>query len=251
MTCREQLIYHIREEYNAEPEYLWDSDPACAVFRHKDNRKWFGIVMKVRRSTLGLKGDGAVDILNVKLSDPFFIDALVKREGFLRGYHMSHIHWITILLDGTVGVEEICDLLAESFVTTASSFKKQKLRAPKEWLIPANPKCCDVTHMFDKTDETDWKQGGGIIVGDTVYMYVAAPVSAILYKCVVTRINIPFPYDGGKVRMKALMKIKLLKRYDPDRFTFSTLSSEYGIYAIRGPRGVPYSLAAALDPADL
>ena len=44
---------------------------------------------------------------------------------------------------------------------------------------------------FDASDEIDWKQGAGIIKGDTVYMYVGAPVSAILYKCKVTEVDIP------------------------------------------------------------
>ena len=44
----------------------------------------------------------------------------------------------------------------------------------------------------------------------------------------------------------ALMKIRLLKRYAPEQFTFEILKSEYGIFAVRGPRGVPNSLSAAL-----
>ena len=34
---------------------------------------------------------------------------------------------------------------------------------------------------FENTDEIHWKQGPGIKKGDIVYMYVASPVSAILY----------------------------------------------------------------------
>ena len=47
--------------------------------------------------------------------------------------------------------------------------------------------------------------------------------------------------------MKALMKIKLLKRYDKKEFTFKVLGDEYGIFAVRGPRGVPFSLSEALN----
>ena len=36
------------------------------------------------------------------------------------------------------------------------------------------------------------------------------------------------------------------KRYKPEKFTFDVLKEEYGIYAIRGPRGIPNSLSAAL-----
>ena len=131
-------------------------------------------------------------------------------------------------------------------MTTASKRKNQKLCPPKEWIIPANPKYYDIEGAFEKNREIDWKQGAGIKKGDTVFMYVAAPVSAILYKCKVTETDIPFRYDDGNVRMKALMKIKLQKRYKPTRFTFEKLREEYGIFAVRGPRAVPHSLSEAL-----
>ena len=43
------------------------------------------------------------------------------------------------------------------------------------------------------------------------------------------------------------MKIRLLKRYDPARFTFAVLGRDYGIHAVRGPRGVPRRLREALE----
>ena len=131
-------------------------------------------------------------------------------------------------------------------MTTASKNKKQSLRPSKEWIIPANPKYYDIEQAFENADEINWKQGAGIKKGDTVFMYVAAPVSAILYKCKVTEADIPFRYDDGKVQMKALMKIKRQKRYKPERFTFEKLRKEYGIFAVRGPRGIPCSLSEAL-----
>ena len=78
-------------------------------------------------------------------------------------------------------------------------------------------------------------------------MYVTAPVSAILYKCRVTRTNIPYDYTDDHLTIRSIMKIELLERFKPDRFTFYVLKNEYGIYAVRGPRGVPYSLSEALN----
>ena len=78
-------------------------------------------------------------------------------------------------------------------------------------------------------------------------MYVAAPVSAILYKCRVTETDIPYRYDDGNVHIKALMKLELQKRYPPGMFTFEVLGREFGIYAVRGPRGVPRSLSVVLN----
>ena len=155
-------------------------------------------------------------------------------------------HWVTVLLDGTVTEEQVYELIDASFMATASAKKKQKIRPPKEWIIPANPKYYDIVHAFDDTDEIDWKQGTGIKSGDTVFMYVGSPLSAILYKCKVTETDIPYKYQDENLTIKALMKIKLLKRYKPDKFTFDVLKDEYGIYAVRGPRGITNSLSEAL-----
>ena len=77
-------------------------------------------------------------------------------------------------------------------------------------------------------------------------MYIGAPVSAVLYKCKVIETDIPYKFENKYLTIKALMKIQLLKRYEPDRFTFEVLKEKYGIYAVRGPRGIPNSLSAAL-----
>ena len=59
--------------------------------------------------------------------------------------------------------------------TPTPAKKKEKVRPPKEWVIPANPKYYDIEHAFER------------------------------------------------------------------------LKSEYGIFAVRGPRGIPNSLSEALE----
>ena len=244
MTLRDRLIDYVKEQYKTEPEYLWAREPDCAVFRHAENGKWFGAVTSARGKGPGLSGE--TEVLNVKVSDPFLADVLVKKPGYFKSYRIRRGNWISILLDGTVPFDELCGWLDESYLTTAPKEKKSRLRPPKEWLIPANPKYYDIEAAFAGSDEINWKQGAGIRTGDTVYIYMAAPVSAILYRCAVTETDIPFPYDDGNIRMKALMKIRLLRRYRPDQFPFASLGREYGIFAVRGPRGVPHGLSEAL-----
>ena len=70
-------------------------------------------------------------------------------------------------------------------------------------------------------------------------MYVGAPVSAVLYRCLVTKTEIPFHLVKENLRITALMRLKLLERYPPDELTFEVLKSRYGIYAVRGPRTMP------------
>lgn len=187
-----------------------------------------------------------VDILNVKMPDSFLADVLVRQKGFYRGYHIARGNWISILLDGTVDFAEICKWLDESFMATASKETKHRLRPSREWVIPSNPKYYDIRAAFANADEIDWKQGRGIKTGDIVFMYVGAPFSAILYKCRVTQTDIPFQFDKEGVHIKSLMRIKLLKRYKPDRFTLEVLARDYGIVTVRGPRGIPDSLSRAL-----
>ena len=162
---------------------------------------------------------------------------------------MNKLHWITVRLNGDVPEKNVYDLIDASFEATAPRRRKAKvvMREPKEWIIPSNPKYYDVIAAFKASDTIDWKQGRGILRGDTVFLYVGAPVSAILYKCRVLETDIPYDYQDKNLSIKALMKIELLKRYDRDAFTFSVLGDKYGIFAIRGPRGVPFSLSEALN----
>lgn len=246
MIKREDIFRYVRKKYGITEDYPLPTAPTFPVMRHPDNRKWFAIIMDVQREKLGLDGMERVDVINVKLRDPMFTDMIVQQEGYFRGYHISRGNWISILLDGTVPLKDICGLIDESFLATASKTKKEKHRPPKEWLVPANPKYYDIEHAFDETDVIDWKQGSGIKAGDTVFMYVAAPVSAILYKCKVVETDIPYDYSDKDLTIKALMKIKLQKKYKPRKFSFDVLKEKYGIYAVRGPRGIPHFLSEAL-----
>ena len=245
-TMRERVFEYAAEKYGTRPEYLFEKLPDCAVLRHYDNRKWYAIIMSVRRSKFG-GGEGNVDVMNVKVGDPFIIESLTAERGFYRAYHMSKSEWISVFLDGTVGEKDVFALLDRSYFVTASGFRKRKMRDPKEWIVPANPKYYDIVHAFDSGDTIEWKQGAGINRGDTVFIYVGAPVSAIMFKCLVTETDIPYDYSDGKLQIRALMKIKLIRRYDPDRFTFGVLKDEYGVNAVRGPRGIPYSLLCELN----
>lgn len=241
-SLREDVIKYIKKKYQADLEHLWKSYPDYIIFRHDDNNKWFAAVMDVDRDKLGLSGENRVDVLNVKLDDMMFKEMLLRDTGYLPAYHMSKDYWISVLLDGTVPFEEISGLIDISFDVTASTKKKEKSRPPKDWIVPANPKFYDIIHAFDKEDIITWKQSSSIKVGDTIYMYVAAPVSAILYKCKAVEVDIPYNYSDKNLTITKLMKIELLKRYDPELLTFERLKEEFGIYAVRGPRGVPNSL---------
>ena len=121
---RDSLLLRVKELYGVEAEHPFRTSPDAVVFRHADNRKWFGIVMTVREKALGgaamplPAGDRFIDILNVKL-DPMLVAELRTQRGFHPAYHMNHTSWLTIRLDGSVAMEEIEPLLDMSFALTA------------------------------------------------------------------------------------------------------------------------------------
>ena len=114
MSLRDDVFVYMKKKYKAEPEYLWRSYPDYAVFRHAENRKWFGIVMNVPERVLGLPGNEATDILNVKVDDPILLDLLLRQSGYFPGWHMNRRNWISIRLDGTVAFDEICGMIREA-----------------------------------------------------------------------------------------------------------------------------------------
>ena len=127
-SLREDVFRYVRKKYKSEIEYLWLSAPNCAVFRHQDNQKWYGLVMDIPRSKLGLSGEEIVDVLNVKLDSPLLVDLLAQGDGYFPGYHMNHSNWISILLDGTVPL------------TAQSRWKKSALGSTGVFRPPPPPK---------------------------------------------------------------------------------------------------------------
>lgn len=241
-TCRDSVIQYAAERYGTRPENLWARFPNYAVLRHEDNKKWFAVIMDVRRDKLGLSGDGFVDILELKC-DPVMCGSLMSESGILPAYHMHRGSWITVMLDGSADTDMMFSLLDMSFDITSSknSRKRSQGIVKKEWLVPANPKYYDVDRAFSENDVIMWKQSSNIAAGDTVYLYVAAPVSAIRYKCEAVEVDIPYKYSDENVSMRRTMKIRLLHKFRDGELTFAKLN-EHGVYAVRGPRGVPRSL---------
>jgi len=115
---REEIFGLCRERYLAEPDYPWKDSPEFAVLRHSSNKKWFALIMNLPKCRLGIHGDGCADFINLKC-DPILIGSLRRQSGFFPAYHMNKEKWITIILDGTVPKNTICDLIDLSYDLTS------------------------------------------------------------------------------------------------------------------------------------
>lgn len=113
--CSKEIIEYARNKYGDELEFLWERYPDAAVLRRKDNQKWYALFMTIPKSKLGLASGEPVEIIDLR----FDADELPKKvdgERYFLGYHMNKKHWLTMLLDGSVPIEEILNYLDESYI---------------------------------------------------------------------------------------------------------------------------------------
>lgn len=113
-----QVIRYVGEKYGDEPQFLWKRFPGNAIFRRQDNAKWYAALLTLQRGKLGLDGEGAVEIIDLR-AKPEDVDALVDGKSYFPGFHMNKKHWFTLLLDDSVPMAEICRRIDESFALAA------------------------------------------------------------------------------------------------------------------------------------
>ncbi len=110
-----RLLAHAAAVYRTAPEFPWgQTPPAAAVLRRADSGKWYGIIMTVPQSKLGLRSDAPVEILNLH-GTPEAVAALLTRPEIYPAWHMNKKSWFTVILDGSIADAELDCLLAESY----------------------------------------------------------------------------------------------------------------------------------------
>ena len=124
----QQIIKYIRKKYDDELEYLWDKFPKYAVWRRKDSRKWYGILLTVPMEKLGMHGTDIIEILDLRIKPEELEEILDERKYFF-GYHMNKKNWLTICLNDTVPLEEIYRRIDESYELAAKH--KSHHKTPK------------------------------------------------------------------------------------------------------------------------
>ena len=109
-----KLVDYIHEKFSDSPEFLWGKFPNYAVFRRKDNRKWYAVIMSVPKSKLGLDSAVKIEILNVRI-EPEELDKIFDGEKYFRGWHMNKKSWLTLRLDNSLTFEDISARLEKSY----------------------------------------------------------------------------------------------------------------------------------------
>lgn len=121
---RNEFINYVQTAYGVKGDNPWQKDPESTVFRHIGNRKWFAIVMRVKRSSLGLNGEELIDIVNFKC-DKVMVGSALGNNGFYPAYHMNKENWITVALDESVPDEKLRMLVDMSYELTRKKLRKK------------------------------------------------------------------------------------------------------------------------------
>ncbi|MCD8397211.1 MAG: MmcQ/YjbR family DNA-binding protein [Lachnospiraceae bacterium] len=113
-----RMIDYVSDAYGDELEFLWTKFPDNAVWRRKDTMKWYGAILTVQRSKLGLDSNKQVEIIDLRIASEQMAE-LLKRENFYPGWHMNKKSWYTVILDESVSDEELLSLIQDSYELAA------------------------------------------------------------------------------------------------------------------------------------
>lgn len=223
-----EVIEYIKEKYNGTLEFLWEKFDSYAVIRNKNNNKWYALIAVIDKSKLSKKESGNIEIINLRYQKDEVIN-IINDKNIFKGYHMNKDSWITICLDNSLDTKEIFDLIDNSY---------SLISKPNEWVIPTNTSYFDVIGYLDSNEIVSWKYIKSIVPGDSVYIYVGVPYSAIMYKCEVI--------GSGYKQNKEQMLLKKIKKYNRFSFTLDKMK-QLGVKAVRGPRTITKSLSEELN----
>lgn len=237
-----RLAKQVHAHFGDIPEPFMGNN--AQAFKHASKQKWYGIIIHLPRHKITPTEDTdlRVDVLNVKVEREKIPD-LLTQTGYYPAYHMNKTHWVSIILDDTVPDADIMTLLTQSHGLCGKATSTCRTEdGSKSWLIPANPKHFDVIQAFTEKETLTWRQRTNIVVGDTVYLYLGAPYSAILYQCQVLETDLPHENANTTKRMR----IQRTATYEQTQFPLSKLKT-YGVNAIRSVRSMPESLRNDLE----
>ena len=238
-----RLASRLAEKYGEREDRPFADDPDVGVFRSPRTKKWYAIVMPVKKRVLDGEKDApdaerTVEVMNLK-QPPERIPELVRTPGIYPAYHMNRKYWISVLLDGTVADEKLFALVdvSRAFAEGVASLD------PESYIVPSAPLVYDVDAHFEREGDIMWHQPKSAKVGDRVYLYYGAPVSAIRWKCEITALGLRDDVWGDE---RPQMLLRPLVRYDDGYCTFAKLG-ELGVRAVRGTRRATPELVRYLD----
>lgn len=124
---KQKFSLYIEDFYGIKYDCPFEDDLDTWVFRHPDNKKWFALVMTIKKRKLGMDSNELIDIVNLKCA-PEIMDDLWKENGVFPAYHMSKKHWLTLALDGSCDDDTVKWITKISYDLTKKKIMQRKSR---------------------------------------------------------------------------------------------------------------------------
>lgn len=126
----------------------------------------------------------------------------------------------------------------------------------EHWIIPCNVKYFDVVSHFKTHDTIVWRRVSAIAKGDIAYIYVSAPYSQILFKCLVISDNVDksileenqYAIREDRPRSR-YVQLKLLRKYTEGTLSLQLLK-EKGVGQTQTQARTDRKVQAFLDEVD-
>ena len=109
-----EVIDYVKQKYGDKLEFLWEKFDDNAIWRNKQNNKWYGILLTLSERKLGLESDKVVEVIDLRYQKEE-IEIILNKPNVFPGYHMNKKSWITIKLDGTIDTKKIYYLIDNSY----------------------------------------------------------------------------------------------------------------------------------------
>lgn len=114
-TAQAQMVIEfVKNLYGDEPEFLWSKFPDNAVWRRKDTKKWYGAILTVKGSKIGLDTEKTEEIIDLRMN-PARAEEFLSRENYYPGWHMNKKSWYTLVLNESIPDEELKQRITESY----------------------------------------------------------------------------------------------------------------------------------------
>ncbi|MGM0241215.1 MmcQ/YjbR family DNA-binding protein [Enterococcus sp. AZ103] len=117
MIQRKDISNYVELKYKTIPENTFSKFPEYCVLRHKNNEKWYGLIMNISKNKLGIDSEGETDIIDLKVGSGL-VGSLISKDGYYPAYHMNKEHWISVDLNSKITSNEIEKLIDISYNLT-------------------------------------------------------------------------------------------------------------------------------------
>ncbi len=112
-----RIAEYVLKKYNDKPIFAWEKSPGFGIFKNHTNKKWYGLIMNIKKSKFDNCSEQEIEIINLKV-DKNQINELLTINGIYEAYHMNKKNWVSIILDDSLEDKTIFSLLDKSYEFT-------------------------------------------------------------------------------------------------------------------------------------